>query len=424
MKLDILVPQAGESVQEAMIGEWLKDHGDVVEMDDPIVELETDKTNLEMTAEESGTLEILVPAGTTVKPGDVIGAIILGATGSETKSDTKEEKAPEKDASSAEIGNQTEKILSPAAQRIATEENLDVKSIDGTGKDGRVTKEDAMRAASGTPTPQKPAAPEKTLPASTIHNQASAPLGPQQMPIVGPMVIPEGDDIDVVPMSMMRRRIAQRLVEAAQTAAILTTFNEIDMTEVMQVRSRFKDAFQKKHGIKLGFMSFFVKACVEALKAYPEINARIEDTSMIYNRHCHVGVAVGTPKGLVVPVVRNADTLNFAQIEETIAGYAEKARVGKIGLDDLEGGTFTVSNGGIYGSLLSTPILNPPQSGILGMHKIEKRPVVVDDQIVIRPMMYVALSYDHRIVDGLGAVSFLIKVKECIEDPTRMLLEV
>ena len=424
MKLDIIVPQAGESVSEAMVGEWLKAEGSFVEMDEPIVELETEKSNLELTAEDSGTLQILVSTGTVVKPGDIIGSILLGkaeVTENQVKVVEKIEPSPV----------ESEKILSPAARRVAAEGNLDVRNIQGSGKDGRITKQDAVNASKASPEPQPAKDAETlssaTLPASTIHRQKSAPLGPQGtagQTLSGPLVVSGGEEIDVVPMSMMRRRIAQRLVESQQTAAILTTFNEVDMTSVMEMRNRLKDEFQKKHGAKLGFMSFFVKACVSALKTFPEINARIDETNMIFNRHCHIGVAVGTPKGLVVPVIRYADRLSFAEIESSIAAYAEKARSNKIGIGDLEGGTFTVSNGGIYGSLLSTPILNPPQSGILGMHKIEKRPIVVNDQIVIRPMMYLALSYDHRIVDGEGAVSFLIKVKECLEDPSRMLLEV
>ncbi|PIE89467.1 MAG: dihydrolipoyllysine-residue succinyltransferase [Acidobacteria bacterium] len=403
MKIDIVVPQAGESVTEAMVGEWLKEEGDLVQMDDPIVEMETDKSNLELAAEASGKLHIAVETGTVVAPGDTIGTI-------DTSFEAGEDAESEPAAAETTETKEAEVITSPAARRIITEENLNASDIVGTGKDGRITKEDAINQAAASSQKEAPAAvkaepaPKKTAtpPKKTAHSEGKR----------------------TVPMSMMRRRIAKRLVEAQQTAAILTTFNEIDMTAVMTLRSKYKDAFFKKHGVKLGFMSFFIKASIEALKAVPEINAEIEDQNLIYKDYCHIGVAVGTEKGLVVPVIKHADEMSFHEIEQAIADYAEKARQGKIAIEDLQDGTFTLSNGGTYGSLLSTPILNPPQSGILGMHKIEKRAVVVNDDIVIRPMMYVALSYDHRIVDGKGAVTFLVKIKECLEDPARLLLGV
>ena len=408
MKVEIKVPQAGESVTEAMISDWFKENGDAIEKDDVILELETDKANMELNAEESGTLEILVEAGEVVTVNQVIGYIDTSGAGSSAGSAKPaaktEEAAPASD----------EKPLSPSARRIVTEENLNPAEIKGSGKDGRILKEDAMAAAKATkapvaPKPPPPPPPPKPAKVIELHTATRAPQERSER---------------VKPMSMMRRRIAQRLVEAQQTAAILTTFNEVDMTAVMELRNKYKDAFAKKYGMRLGFMSFFVKACVEALKQVPEINAIIDGNNIIYQDYYDIGVAVGSEKGLLVPVLRDCDHLSFAQVEQNIAAYAQKARDGKISLDDLSGGTFTISNGGIYGSLLSTPILNPPQSGILGMHKIEKRAVVVNDEIVIRPMMYVALSYDHRIVDGKGAVGFLVKVKECLEDPSRIMLEI
>lgn len=406
MKIEIKVPQAGESVTEAMISEWFKEDGEVVEADDALLELETDKANMELEAEKGGTLSIAVAAGEVVTVGQVIGYIDTEAAGDSAAPAAPSESAPKTDEAPSE-----EQPLAPSVRRIVTEENLDPSNISGSGRDGRILKEDALEAAKGReakPAPAKPApAPQKPAKVVEIHPGSNTEAHER-----------------VVPMSMMRRSIAKRLVEAQQTAAILTTFNEVDMSAVMDLRAKYKDAFAKRHGMKLGFMSFFVKACIEALKHVPEINAKIDGNNIIYRDHYDIGVAVGSNKGLVVPVVRNADALSFADVEATIGDFGARARDGKIGLDELSGGTFTISNGGIYGSLLSTPILNPPQSGILGMHKIEKRPVVVNDEIVIRPMMYLALSYDHRIVDGKGAVTFLVKVKECLEDPTRILLEI
>lgn len=414
MKLEIKVPQAGESVTEAMISEWFKQDGDMVKKDEMIGEFETDKANMEFAAEADGRLNILIGEGEVVAVGQVIGSIDTAAAPAESTepaastSDSNDSQEPESAPASS-----SHDALSPAVRRIVTEEGLDPKTVPGSGKDGRILKEDALKAAAEKPAPVAPA----SQPAPKPQTQKPAAV------VESPKPAPGSRSSKKVPMSMMRRRIAQRLVEAQQTAAILTTFNEIDMSQVMALRSKYKDSFEKKHGVRLGFMSFFVKACIEALRAVPEINAQVEENTIIYNDFNDVGVAVGTPKGLVVPVLRNAEDMSFAQIENQINVYAKQARDGKISLDDLAGGTFTISNGGIYGSLLSTPILNPPQSGILGMHKIEKRPVVVNDEIVIRPMMYVALTYDHRIVDGKGAVTFLVKVKECLEDPARMLLE-
>lgn len=428
MKIEIKVPQAGESVTEAMISEWFKEDGDFVEKDEAILELETDKANMELNAEEAGVLSIKVAAEEVVKVDQVIGYIDTSAGDSGGSNDSSDDKAAEskdsgddkqteeakeeKPAAKDDKSYKGDAPTSPSARRIADENDIDLKKVEGSGRGGRVTKEDAQRAADSKPKQESSkAAPKAESKGPQLSGIDTTPAGSFERQTTKKN------------MSMMRRRIAQRLVEAQQTAAILTTFNEVDMTAVMNLRNQYKDAFHKKHGVRLGFMSFFVKAACEALKAVPEINAYIEDNQVHYHNFCDVGVAVGTEKGLLVPIVRDADKMTFAQVEGAINDYAVKARDGKISLDDLNGGTFTISNGGIYGSLLSTPILNPPQSGILGMHKIEKRPVVVNDEIVIRPMMYLALSYDHRIVDGKGAVTFLVKIKECLEDPARMLLE-
>ncbi len=410
MKIEIKVPQAGESVTEAMISEWFKGDSEFVNKDEALLELETDKANMDLPAEQSGRLEILSPAGAVVTVGQVIGYIVTDASA--------KQEAPASQPSKAEPSvAPAETPMAPSVRRIVAEAQLDPAQIGGSGKAGRILKEDAL-AAARTHAPA-PAARETAPPPKA----SAAP--PPQAKVVTMHPAEHGEPNErTVPMSMLRRRIAQRLVEAQQTAAILTTFNEVDMSSVMNLRDKYKDAFQKKHGIKLGFMSFFVRACVEALKEVPEINAMIDGNNIIYRDFYDIGVAVGSNKGLVVPIVRQADRLSFAEIEGRVADFGDRARSGKIALEELSGGTFTISNGGIYGSLLSTPILNPPQSGILGMHKIEKRPVVVDDQIVIRPMMYLALSYDHRIVDGKGAVTFLVKVKEYIEEPTRLLLEI
>ncbi len=410
MKIEIKVPQAGESVTEAMISEWFKENGEQVGKDEAILELETDKANMELNADEAGVLQIDVEAGEVVTVGQIIGHI--DTKGAVTESE--ESESVDKEQDEAPSGNtKPEKPLSPAVRRVIAEEKLDPDAIKGSGPGGRILKGDALEAAkSEKPKSESKPAPKEEIPAGKVVDIHLAHR------------VSNEREERVVPMSMMRRRIAQRLVEAQSNAAILTTFNEVDMTAVMELRNRYKDAFEKKHGMKLGFMSFFVKACVEALKSVPEINALVDGNTIVYRDYYDVGVAVGSQKGLVVPVVRDCDQLSFAQVEQTIMAYAKKARDGKISLDELSGGTFTISNGGIYGSLLSTPILNPPQSGILGMHKIEKRPIVVGDEIVIRPMMYLALSYDHRIVDGKGAVTFLVKVKECIEDPARIMLEI
>ncbi|CAM2009871.1 2-oxoglutarate dehydrogenase complex dihydrolipoyllysine-residue succinyltransferase [Acanthopleuribacter pedis] len=414
MKIEIKVPQAGESVTEAMISEWFKENGDTVDKDEAVLELETDKANMELNADQAGTVEILVEAGEVVTVGQIIGYIDTEGAGANSA-----DPAPAAEEAPAEEASGEEKPLSPAVRRIVAEEKLDPNTIDGSGKDGRILKGDALKAAQAKSEP----APE---PAAPAPKKAANPAPKKAAPAPAPTPVKrDGSRGETTkPMSMMRRRIAERLVQAQHESAILTTFNEVDMSAVMAMRSKYKEAFEKRHGVRLGFMSFFVKACVEALRFVPEINASIDGTNIIYRDYQDIGVAVGTKKGLLVPIIRNAGDLTMAGVEAAINDYAVKARDGKISLDDLAGGTFTISNGGVYGSLLSTPILNPPQSGILGMHKIEKRPVVIDDEIVIRPMMYLALSYDHRIVDGKGAVTFLVKVKEALEDPARMLLEV
>jgi 2-oxoglutarate dehydrogenase E2 component (dihydrolipoamide succinyltransferase) len=409
MKMDIKVPAVGESISEATIAEWRKKDGDFVKKNDVLLSLETDKATVEIVAENDGKLSIGTKAGTVVKIGSTVGSIDTSAVGSQTVTAEAPKMAsptpaPVAAVSSAPVSAKAgvNEVLSPAVRRVMEERGLDPAMIQGSGKDGRITKYDAESASKPFSSPASPAV------AYAVAPQAPIAVGGSRK----------------VPMTTIRKRIAQRLVEAQHTAAILTTFNEIDMSAVMAARQKYKDAFKEKHGIGLGFMGFFVKACIHALKQVPEVNAFIEGDDMIFHDYYSIGVAVGTEKGLIVPVIKNADQLSLAGIELAIRDFALKAKDGKISPSDMSGGTFTISNGGTYGSLMSTPILNPPQSGILGMHKIEDRPVVVNKEIVIRSMMYVALSYDHRIVDGKGAVTFLVKVKEAIEDPQRILLEI
>ena len=419
-EVEITAPSSGESVTEADIGEWLVKVGDYVNQDDPVVSLETDKASMDVPAPVSGTIkEIKAEAGATVAVGDVLGIIAEGAKGS---SQSGEKSSRDKSASDSKVQGQgpanaptrraeasagesvgagaDDQKLSPAPRRVIEEHDLDASRIQGTGKDGRITKGDALAALeSGY---SKPA-----------QSKAPAPSAPREL----------GDREERVKMSRLRQTIARRLKESQDTAAMLTTFNDVDMTAVMKARKAYKDLFEKKHGVKLGFMSFFVKACIAALKEVPDVNAEIEGSDIIYKNHYDIGIAVGTEKGLVVPVLRDADHMSLAGIEKQIVDYGTRARKGELKLEEMQGGTFTITNGGIYGSLMSTPILNMPQSGILGMHRIEERPVVVNGEIVIRPMMYLALSYDHRIVDGKGAVTFLVRVKENLEDPQRLLLD-
>ncbi|MDV6331589.1 2-oxoglutarate dehydrogenase complex dihydrolipoyllysine-residue succinyltransferase [Asticcacaulis sp. 201] len=401
--LDVKTPVMGESVAEGTISTWRKNKGDAVKKDEILVEIETDKVAVEVASPADGTLADIVAAnGATVTPGQVIARI---STDGSVAASAPAAAAP---APAAPVATSapTDKPLSPAVQRIVSETGLDPNKVDGTGKDGRITKGDALAALS-TPAPA----------ASAPVPVAAAPAAPAAPRPVGPRE-------ERVKMTRLRQTIARRLKESQNTAAQLTTFNEVDMSTIMALRNAYKDAFEKRHGVKLGFMSFFAKAVVAALKDIPAVNAEIDGTDIIYKNHYDLGVAVGTDKGLVVPVLRDVDTLSLAGIEKGIAALGKQARDGTLSIDQLQGGTFTITNGGIYGSLMSTPILNMPQVGILGMHSIKERPMAVNGQVVIRPMMYLALSYDHRIVDGKEAVTFLVRVKEGLEDPQRFVLDV
>src|SRR4051812_6880458 len=405
MSLEVKVPAVGESISSGVVSVWHKKSGEQVTAGDPLFTLETDKVSTEINAEKDGVLQTLVAEGAEVKIGDVV-ATIEEAGGDAPKPETKPKAADVQKP----VPPKESAVLSPAARRVVTEEKLDPQEIRGTGKDGRVMKSDAIAAS------QKRTAPREEPPAEKAPDDHA-----EEKPAAASQ--PESGRFTRKKMSPLRRKIAAQLVMAQHTAAILTTFNECDMTAVLELRAKSQDAFTKKNGLKLGFMSFFIKAAVEGLKAVPSINSRIEGEDFIQNHFYDIGVAVGTERGLVVPVVRDADKKSFADLERDIADFATKAREGKMKIEDLQGGAFTVSNGGVYGSLLSTPILNPPQSGILGMHTIQKRPVAVKDEVAIRPMMYLALSYDHRAVDGKEAVTFLVTVKQCIEDPTKLPLD-
>ena len=417
MAIEITVPVLGESVVEATIARWMKKSGDEVAADEPVVELETDKVTLEVPAPVNGTLtDIVAQEGASVEVGALLAMMEEGAAPAKTAEPAKQEApapsapaaaapsaAPAPVASAAPATNQT---LSPAVRRLVEENNLNPAAIPATGKDGRLTKGDVQDAiAKGI---------GKAAPAVSAPSAASAPVAPRKYDVRE----------ERVPMSRLRRMIAQRLKEAQNNAAMLTTFNEVDMTELMKLRSEYKEDFEKNHGARLGFMGMFVKASITALREYPAVNAEIHGTDIIYKNFYNVGVAVGTPQGLVVPVLKDAQDMSLSDIEKTITDFGMRARDGKLGPADMMNGTFTISNGGVYGSLMSTPIINPPQSAILGMHKIQKRPVAIGDKVEIRPMMYLALSYDHRIIDGREAVSFLVRIKESIEDPRRLLLGV
>jgi len=419
MTTEIRVPTLGESVSEATIGKWFKKVGDVVKADEPLVELETDKVTLEVNAPASGVLaEIVAVDGTTVGVGALLGQIAAGGAAAAPKaySEAKPDVAhglPNMAAtapSSAPLSSMPQSSMppAPAAAKIAADNNIAVSSVEGSGKRGQVLKGDVL-AAIAAPMP------------------APAPVVAVPAPVVSaPRAAPAADDAtreERVKMTKLRQTIARRLKEAQNTAAMLTTFNEVDMSEIMALRARYKDVFEKKHGSKLGFMGLFVKACVQALKELPAVNAEIDGADLVYKNYYHIGIAVGTEKGLVVPVVRDADMLSVSGIEKKIAEFGKRARDGQLKIEDMTGGTFTITNGGIYGSLMSTPILNAPQSGILGMHKIQERPMAIGGKIEIRPMMYLALSYDHRIVDGKEAVTFLVRVKEALEDPARLVLD-
>jgi 2-oxoglutarate dehydrogenase E2 component (dihydrolipoamide succinyltransferase) len=424
MATEIRVPTLGESVTEATIGKWFKKPGDAVKADEPLVELETDKVTLEVNAPSAGVLaEITAKDGETVTPGALLGQISDGGAGaaaalakSGAKAAAPPASAPKQaspatrpEAAATNGGSQTQSAPTqmppaPSAAKIATERAIDTEAVAGSGKRGQVLKGDVLAF-----TPQSGQALTRTQAAPT---QLRAPSAPDDEPRE-----------ERVRMTKLRQTIARRLKEAQNTAAMLTTFNEVDMSGVMELRSHYKDIFEKKHGVKLGFMGFFVKACTQALREVPNVNAEIDGTDIVYKKFCHIGVAVGTDKGLVVPVVRDADRKSVAEVEGAIADFGRRARDGQLKIEEMQGGTFTISNGGVYGSLMSTPILNAPQSGILGMHKIQERPMAVRGKIEIRPMMYLALSYDHRVVDGKEAVTFLVRVKEALEDPARLVLD-
>ncbi len=402
MAIELVVPPLGESITEVQIGAWLKQPGDYVAMDDSIVEIESDKATVELPAPIGGIItEIVKQMGDQANVGDVVGYMEEGEAPTAEAAPEASAPAESPDPSSGAKGDAH---VMPSVQRVLAEAGVLAQQVAGTGPGGRVLKEDAQRHVTG----------KAQLEAAA--STASTPATPA--PPSGPR------DEEVVPMSPLRKRVAESLVSAQHNAALLTTFNEADMTEVMALRSKYKEAYSEKFGIKLGFMSFFVKASIDALRAIPQVNAEVRGTDIVYKNYNDIGIAVGGGKGLVVPVLRNAERMSFAEIEVAISDFGQRAARNRIGLEELKGGTFTISNGGVYGSLLSTPIVNPPQSGILSMHAIQQRPMAINGEVVIRPMMYLALSYDHRIVDGREAVTFLKRIKECLEDPSRMLLEI
>jgi 2-oxoglutarate dehydrogenase E2 component (dihydrolipoamide succinyltransferase) len=421
MAIEIRVPTLGESVSEATIGRWFKKPGDPVKADEPVLELETDKVTLEVNAPAAGTLgDIVAKDGETVTPGAVLGSIVEGGAAAATaEAGAKPAEAPKaatppvgKGGTAAGYGSHGEAAPpaaaravqdhGPAVARLARESGVSPAAAAASGRDGRVTKGDMLTAIAG--------------------GAARAPAS-QPVAVRAPSAPDDASREERVRMTKLRQTIARRLKDAQNTAAMLTTFNDVDMSAVMELRKTYRDTFEKKHGVKLGFMGFFVKACVQALKELPAVNAEIDGQDIVYKNYYHIGIAVGTEKGLVVPVVRDADRMSIAEVEKKIAEFGKRARDGQLTIEEMQGGTFTITNGGIYGSLMSTPILNAPQSGILGMHRIEDRPVVLKGQVVVRPMMYLALSYDHRIVDGREAVTFLVRVKEALEDPARLVLD-
>ena len=412
MLTEIRVPTLGESISEATVGKWFKQRGDTVKADEPLVELETDKVTLEVNAPAAGVLtEIAVETGQTVAIGALLGGLTAEAAGA-AKPAAKAPPAPPPRSAAP-----TAMPPAPSAARLATDKAVDLSMVEGSGKRGQVLKGDVIEAlarpaAAPAPVASPPAAPAPVAPTPVPAAALRAPAAPE-----------DSQREERVRLTKLRQTIARRLKDAQNTAAMLTTFNEVDMGEVMAMRTRYKDAFEKKHGAKLGFMGFFVKACVQALKDVPAVNAEIDGADLVYKNYYHLGIAVGTDRGLVVPVVRDCDALSVAGVEKAIGDYGKRARDGALKIEEMQGGTFTITNGGIYGSLMSTPILNAPQSGILGMHKIQERPMVVNGKIEIRPMMYLALSYDHRVVDGKEAVTFLVRVKEALEDPVRLVLD-
>ncbi len=403
---DIRVPTLGESISEATVGKWFKQPGDSVAVDEPLVELETDKVTLEVPAPAAGVLsDVAVKAGDTVAVGALLGQITDGAGAAPAKAPPAAKASEAAKPAPAPASAPSAMPLPPSVRKMAAESGIDAAKVDGSGVRGQVTKGDMMAAierAASAPTPVATPAPVQMRAPSSPDDQSRE---------------------ERVHKTRLRQTIARRLKDAQNTAAMLTTFNEVDMGAVMGLRNQYKELFEKKHGVKLGFMGFFVRACIQGLKEIPVVNAEIDGTDIVYKNYYHIGVAVGTERGLVVPVVRNADTMSLARIEQTISEFGKRAREGALKIDEMQGGTFTISNGGVYGSLMSTPILNAPQSGILGMHKIQDRPMVVGGKIEVRPMMYLALSYDHRIVDGREAVTFLVRVKENLEDPARMVLD-
>ena len=403
---DVRVPTLGESVTEATVATWFKQPGDKINMDEMLCELETDKVTVEVPSPVAGVMgEIVAQEGSVVNMDALLTTI---SEGSIDKSENKKKLATKKDNdvfepnTGAKSINQNPNIENaPSAKKLMAENKISADAIEGSGKDGRIMKNDVLKAV------------QSAAIETTEKNSISR----------APSSVEDADREERVKMTRLRQTIAKRLKDSQNTAAMLTTYNEVDMTEVMSLRNEFKELFEKKHGTKLGFMSFFTKACCHALNEVPEVNAEIDGTDVIYKNYVHMGIAAGTPTGLVVPVIRNADSMSFAEIEKSISEKGKRARDGKLSIDEMQGGTFTISNGGVYGSLMSSPILNPPQSGILGMHKIQDRPMAINGEVVIRPMMYLALSYDHRIVDGKGAVTFLVRVKEALEDPRRLLMD-
>jgi 2-oxoglutarate dehydrogenase E2 component (dihydrolipoamide succinyltransferase) len=428
MATEIRVPALGESITEAIVGKWFKNTGDAVNVDEPLVELETDKVTVEVPAPISGVMgEIKVAEGQTVAVGALLGAISNGAASTQPKAEkpAAAAKAPPAAETTAknDRGGKGEMPPSPAARKKLAEAGIDAQDVSGSGKRGQVLKQDVAAVSPKAAEPEPEAAPAARSAASSPPMRGLAPMPVPVQQFRLPVAPNDAAREERVRMTRLRQTIAQRLKDAQNTAAILTTFNDVDMSAVIKLRNEYKELFEKRHGVKLGFMGFFVKACLQALKEVPAVNAEIDGDEIVYKNYYHIGVAVGTDRGLVVPVVREADRMGLAEIETQVTDFGKRARDGKLGIEDMQGGTFTITNGGVYGSLMSTPILNAPQSGILGMHRIEERPVVREGQVVARPMMYLALSYDHRIVDGKEAVAFLVRVKECLEDPQRFLLE-
>jgi 2-oxoglutarate dehydrogenase E2 component (dihydrolipoamide succinyltransferase) len=434
MTIEVRVPQLPESVADATLVAWHKRPGDAVARDENLVDLETDKVVLEVPAPAAGVIsDIKLKDGTTVTSGQLLAlieesAVVPGASAPAVMTAADGAAAPAQDAvraagapgsSSTEAGGK----LSPAAKRVAEENKLDPKSLIGSGRDGRVSKSDVVNYLAAKDAPAAAKAPAALSPAPAPQAAAGAPAVAEPVPATAPKPSLKGNRAEQrVPMTRLRARIAERMVQAQATQALLTSFNEVDLHRVNELRATYKDAFEKQHGVKLGFMSFFTKACVEALRKFPSVNASVENNDIVYHDYFDIGVAVSTDRGLIVPVLRDADQLSFAEIEKSIGNFAARARAGTITLEELTGGTFTITNGGVFGSLLSTPIVNSPQSAILGMHKIQERPVAVDGQVVVRPMMFIALTYDHRIIDGREAVQFLVTVKQSLEDPARMVL--